>query len=33
MQLTEPQLSTGTPGGAEDLQFRGPFVEMFFYRA
>jgi hypothetical protein len=26
----KPQLSTGNPGEPSDLQFRGPFLEMFF---
>jgi hypothetical protein len=30
MQLTEAAPSTGNPGKPRDLQFRGPFVDMFF---
>jgi hypothetical protein len=29
----KPQLSTGNPRQPRDLQFSGPFVEMFFCRA
>jgi hypothetical protein len=33
MSFAEPSHSTGNPGQPRDLQFRGPFLEMFFDRA
>jgi hypothetical protein len=30
MKIATPPTSTGNPGQPRDLQFRGPFLEMFF---
>jgi hypothetical protein len=32
MKIATPPTSTGNPGQPRDLQFRGPFLEMFFDR-
>ncbi len=32
MQFATPPTLTGNPGQPRDLQFRGPFLEMFFDR-